>query len=86
MRTINFYLYVYKVNELYSLFRYYSLWNWERVNTIHWLYCYYSLWNYYIELYMSIYFNIIGIRKYVIKKIIYNIGNTIPWACYQQWL
>ena len=35
---------------------------------------------------MSIYFNIIGIRKYVIKKVIYNIGNTIPWACYQQWL
>ena len=33
---------------------------------------------------MSIYFNIIGIRKYVIKKVIYNIGNTIPWACYQQ--
>ena len=32
---------------------------------------------------MSIYFNIIGIRKYVIKKVIYNIGNTIPWACYQ---
>ena len=30
---------------------------------------------------MSIYFNIIGIRKYVIKKIIYNICNTIPWAC-----
>ena len=28
----------------------------------------------------------IGIRKYVIKKVIYNIGNTIPWACYQQWL
>ena len=27
---------------------------------------------------MSIYFNIIGIRKYVIKKVIYNIGNTIP--------
>ena len=33
---------------------------------------------------MSIYFNIIAIRKYVIKKVIYNIGNTIPWACYQQ--
>ena len=29
---------------------------------------------------MSIYFNIIGIRKYVIKKVIYNIGNTIPWG------
>ena len=29
---------------------------------------------------MSIYLNIIGIRKYVIKKVIYNIGNTIPWA------
>ena len=27
---------------------------------------------------MSIYFNIIGIRKYVIKKVMYNIGNTIP--------
>ena len=27
---------------------------------------------------MSIYFNIIGIRKYVIKKIIYYICNTIP--------
>ena len=26
---------------------------------------------------MSIYFNIIGIRKYMIKKVIYNIGNTI---------
>ena len=26
---------------------------------------------------MSIYFNIIGIRKYVIKKVVYNIGNTI---------
>ena len=25
---------------------------------------------------MSIYFNIIGIRKYVIKKVIYNIRNT----------
>ena len=24
---------------------------------------------------MSIYFNIIGIRKYVIKKVIYDIGN-----------
>ena len=35
---------------------------------------------------MSIYFNIIGIRKYVIKNIIYNICNTIPLACYQQWL
>ena len=34
-------------------------------------------------MYMSIYFNIIGIRKYVIKMVIYNIGNTIPWACYQ---
>ena len=34
---------------------------------------------------MSIYFNIIGIRKiYVIKKVIYNICNTIPWACYRQ--
>ena len=31
---------------------------------------------------MSSYFNIIGIRKYVIKKVIYNIGNTIPWACW----
>ena len=29
---------------------------------------------------MSIYFNIIGIRKYVIIKVIYNIGNTIPSA------
>ena len=29
---------------------------------------------------MSKYFNIIGIRKYVIKKVMYNIGNTIPWA------
>ena len=30
---------------------------------------------------MSIYFNIIGIRKYVITKVIYNIGNTIPnWS------
>ena len=38
------------------------------------------------SMYMSIYFNIIGIRKYVIKKVIYNIGNTIPWACYQQGL
>ena len=37
-----------------------------------------------ISIYMSIYFNIIGIRKYVIKRVIYNIGNTIPWACYQQ--
>ena len=35
---------------------------------------------------MPIYFNIIGIRKYVIKKVIYNIGNTISWACYQQCL
>ena len=26
---------------------------------------------------MSIYFNIISIRKCVIKKVIYNIGNTI---------
>ena len=26
---------------------------------------------------MSIYFNIIGIRKYLIKKVIYNIGNTM---------
>ena len=25
---------------------------------------------------MSIYFDIMGIRKYVIKKVIYNIGNT----------
>ena len=25
---------------------------------------------------MSIYFNTIGIREYVIKKVIYNIGNT----------
>ena len=38
--------------------------------------------NYY---FLSICF-IIGIRKYVIKKVIYYIGNTIPWACYQQWL
>ena len=38
------------------------------------------------SIYMSIYFNIIGIRKYVIKKVVYNIGNTIPWACYQQLL
>ena len=29
---------------------------------------------------MSKYFNIIGIRKYVIKKVMYNIGNIIPWA------
>ena len=36
------------------------------------------------SIYMSIYFNIIGIRKYVIKKGIYNIGNIIPRACYQQ--
>ena len=28
------------------------------------------------SIYMSIYFNIIGIRKYVIKKIIYNICNN----------
>ena len=28
------------------------------------------------SIYMSIYFNIIGIRKYMIKKVIYNIGNT----------
>ena len=34
-------------------------------------------------IYMYIYFNIIGIMKYVIEKVIYNIGNTIPWACYQ---
>ena len=27
---------------------------------------------------------IIGITKYVIKKVIYNICNTIPRACYQQ--
>ena len=27
---------------------------------------------------MSIYFNIIDIGKYVIKKVIYNIGSTIP--------
>ena len=33
---------------------------------------------------MSIYFNIIGISKYLIKKVIYNIGYTIPWASYQQ--
>ena len=26
---------------------------------------------------MSIYFNIIGIRKYVIKKVIYNIGSVV---------
>ena len=43
-------------------------------------------WELLFSIYMSIYFNIIGIRKYVIKKVIYNIGNTIPWACYQQWL
>ena len=36
------------------------------------------------SIYMSIYFDIIGIRKYVIKKVIYNIGYTIPRACYQQ--
>ena len=30
---------------------------------------------------MSLYFNIIGIRKYVIEKVIYIIGNTIPRAC-----
>ena len=35
-------------------------------------------------LYVYIFFNIIGIRKYVIKNVIYNIGNTILWACYQQ--
>ena len=39
-----------------------------------------------IIFYTSIYFNIIGIRKYVVKKIIYNICNAIPLACYQQWL
>ena len=33
---------------------------------------------------MSLYFNIIGIRKYVIKRVIYKIGNIIPWACYQK--
>ena len=43
-------------------------------------------WELLFSIYMSIYFNIIGIRKYVIKKVMYNIGNTIPWACYQQWL
>ena len=43
-------------------------------------------WELLFSIYMSIYFNIIGIRKYVIKKVKYNIGNTIPWACYQQWL
>ena len=26
---------------------------------------------------IHVYFNIIGIRKYVIKNVIYNIGNTI---------
>ena len=31
---------------------------------------------------MSIYFSIIDIRKYVIKKIIYNICNTSLWTCY----
>ena len=35
---------------------------------------------------MTTYFNIIGIKKYVIEKIIYNIYNPIPLACYQQWL
>ena len=30
---------------------------------------------------MSIYFSIIGIREYVIIKIIYNIYNTNSWAC-----
>ena len=30
-----------------------------------------------ISIYMSIYLNIIGIRKNVIKNVIYNIGNTI---------
>ena len=40
-----------------------------------------------IIFYVYVYiFNIIGIRKYLIKKVIYNIGNTIPWAYYQQWL
>ena len=34
-------------------------------------------WELLFFIYMSIYFNIIGIRKYVIKKVIYNIGNTI---------
>ena len=43
-------------------------------------------WELLFSIYMSIYFNIIDIRKYVIKKVIYNKGNTIPWACYQQWL
>ena len=42
-------------------------------------------WELLFFIYMSIYFNIIGIRKiYVIKKVIYNICNTIPWACYRQ--
>ena len=35
---------------------------------------------------ISIYFSILDIRKYVIKKIVYNICITSPWACYQQWL
>ena len=40
-----------------------------------------------IIFYLNVYiFNIIGNRKYVIKKIIYNICNTIPLAGYQQWL
>ena len=43
-------------------------------------------WELLFSIYMSIYFNIIGIRKYVIKKVIYNVGNTIQRACYQQWL
>ena len=43
-------------------------------------------WELLFSIYMSIYFNIIDIRKYVIKNVIYNIGNIIPWACYQQWL
>ena len=41
-------------------------------------------WELLFSIYMSTYFNIIGIRKYVITKVIYNIGNTIPRACYQQ--
>ena len=36
-----------------------------------------------IIFYVYIYiFSIIDIRKYVIKKIIYNICITSPWACY----
>ena len=37
-----------------------------------------------LYLYAYIFKYYIGIRKNVIKKIIYNVGNTIPLACYQQ--